>query len=559
MLGGTLKLGYLECAVGSGDHCAVLRNSTSSPELSRKSLAGTLKLNDKIESASCRGYVQDEPPICPLEWTHAPVRQVQREGNTRYQVSKPAIPSQRKLADGKMHLVRTTRIDPQPSSRSSSRPTSRQAERIKSAEKIVVTEADFRRCGHRLTLLRGCQLERLPAKPKVEEVKNELELSFKSAFRKRCSSMDHPISDPWAGYANPEEYRAAHEGDLVLNQVWVAESSPKKSESSSDDDPDATMLPSARSMASTRASSMDGITSWPLGPTAKELKQQQTDYAKSRRSSRRPPSHRRAQSLSAITPREISSRDSRDSRREARRESRSRQAGHASGIPKPGSASGRESSVKKDSPEKTKAKPKEFQSRIQLIDDDVSDDAVEEKAVGSHATRQAIRMQRRFEREMDEETEHNQKPLALWVSLDPLSGEPSLFPRAAATRLEASYVNNRQNVPLAGLGEGLEDSIVYLGKKGGDQHPVLKSFTGGHLDVRRLIVLAGAREACVTVACEDGMWHIADVALPGSAAEQRRIALNGTEMVRPPTPPLPPMDPDRRANFFNIGSDPDLY
>merc|ERR1711912_74076 len=117
----------------------------------------------------------------------------------------------------------------------------------------------------RLTLLRECQLNKLLK----EEAKNELELSFKSAFRKKCQEADHPVVDSWKDCENPEETRQDYEGDLVLNQVWVDSAKKareaKKVREFSDEDP-----LSARS-DSTRASSTDVATSWSLGAVSKSM------------------------------------------------------------------------------------------------------------------------------------------------------------------------------------------------------------------------------------------------------------------------------------------------
>jgi len=203
-----------------------------------------------------------------------------------------------------------------------------------------------------------------------------------------------------------------------------------------------------------------------------------------------------------------------------------------------------------------KAKPKVYVDSVQLIDDSKDDEALE-GCVGSLAVRQAAHMQRRFEQQLDDDSEFNTKPVALWLSLDALTGEVILFPRAAALRLEAAHVNNRATVPLAGLGGGLEDGIVFIGcrirSKQSDVHPVHKVLGGGEMDVRRIEVAPNASEVCINVV-RDRIWHIPDVAIPGTT-EQRCVHLNGTEIVRPPTPPLPPVNPDRRVAFCNIGAD----
>jgi hypothetical protein len=159
-------------------------------------------------------------------------------------------------------------------------------------------------------------------------------------------------------------------------------------------------------------------------------------------------------------------------------------------------------------------------------------------------------MQRHFEHKLSAEAEVNSKPQALWLALDALSGEVSIYSRAAATRLEAAYMNNRTNVPLAGLGDELEDAIIHLGMKGSNEQPVQRSLGGGLMDVRRLMVRPDADDIRVNVVCEHG-WKIADVAVPGKT-EERRVFLSGTEMVRPPSPPLPRLNPDRRASVTTL-------
>lgn len=258
-----------------------------------------------------------------------------------------------------------------------------------------------------------------------------------------------------------------------------------------------------------------------------------------------------------------------------RRESRHHSTSHASGCPKPapGSApssadskpgSGRDSSMRKAK------KPKEYESRDPLLID-YSQEGPEVEERGSLAVRKACPMQRRFEQDLAE-AEMNTKPLALWLSLDPSTGQVSLYPKDAATRLEGAYVNNRKNVPLAGLGNGLDDGIVHFGAKGSDEHahPVQKCASFGtciNSDVRRLQVPANAEEICINVTQDplkswgssrkqEHIWHIADVAIKG-VTEQRFVKLNGTEVVRPPSPELPSINPDRRTYFINAGADYD--
>jgi len=187
-----------------------------------------------------------------------------------------------------------------------------------------------------------------------------------------------------------------------------------------------------------------------------------------------------------------------------------------------------------------KAKP--IVSRIQLIDPEEEEEWW--KGRGSLAVKEASRVDRRFASEIAEK--NAVKPQALWFCLDSMTGEVALYSRAAATRLEGAFTNNRATVPMAGLGGTLEDAIVHLGTKHDNVNPVQKSLEGGQMDVRRLKIKPEATEICVNVVWEDG-WHIVDTAVPGTT-EERHIVLQGTEMVRPPTPPLPPLNPDRRLS-----------
>lgn len=547
--GETLNLGYLECTV-SGKRSTPRK---AAPVLNNVEVfGGTIKIGDtaNIQGDDARPSmfdrlltqdddIEDELPVQRLDWTNQPIREIRRDGNMRYHVSKSANPNACRM-DQKQHLVRTTRLEPRPSSRSSSRPSSRPSSRqrnrdMEKAEQIVVSEADLRRCGKSLTMLRQCHLPKVTQEP-IEEVtvKNEMELSFKSAFRQKCQVQDYPITDPWEGFANPEELRAHGEGDLILNQVWVGsnKASPKKDENELEE----TMSPlvSARSQTSTRASSMDVVCDrLHKGEHARTTR----THGRSSSRSRRPHKARtEGYPCEEVTMREGTT----PSLAFGGDESRSRRTRHASGLPKP--ASGRASSVT--------MKPKEeYVSRIREIGSEDGDESPQ-KCVGSLAVQEAMRMQRRFEQKINWEAQEQSKPQALWFHLDTLTGEVNLYSRAASTRLEAAYVNNRSNVPLAGLGKGLEDCIVHLAKKGGTEQPVQRSFQGGNEDVRRLQVRGDTEEVIVNVTYDHG-WRIVDVPVP-EQTEERRVGLNGTEMVRPPSPPLPPVNPDRRATYNAI-------
>lgn len=239
-------------------------------------------------------------------------------------------------------------------------------------------------------------------------------------------------------------------------------------------------------------------------------------------------------------------------------DARSRRASHASGCPKPksvressvkskvspGRSSSRKSSLGRDS---SKSPPKPVEDRIVLVDPDANSEDEDDFVAG--VSRQKARAQRAFEGELKEESYQDIEPMALWLSLDALTGEVNVYPRAAASRLEGGFVNNRSNVPLAGLDCGFENDTVYLATKGGVARFVHKCGQGGQMDVRRLQVRVGVSEVCINVV-RDSVWRIADVAVPGET-EQCRVALVGSELVRPPAPALPPLDPNRRAYFCN--------
>jgi hypothetical protein len=165
----------------------------------------------------------------------------------------------------------------------------------------------------------------------------------------------------------------------------------------------------------------------------------------------------------------------------------------------------------------------------------------EELQVGSIYVREAARMQRRFMKRLSEQP----KPRAVWLRLDPLTGDVSLYPSAAASRLEAAHHGNRTTVPLAGLGKDLEDSIVHLGGKG--EHPVQKTWHGELMDVRRMVV-QDTDEIRINVAHDNG-WHIVDGSVSGQT-EERRVSVRYNETTCcTPSQPLPPVHADRGNNF----------
>ncbi|CAJ1377870.1 unnamed protein product [Effrenium voratum] len=164
----------------------------------------------------------------PLEWTHAPRKDVRKEGPVVYSVSTPAKEGPR---DHALHLVRTTRIEP--ATGYSKRPPV--PPKRPGAEQIVVTEKDLKKCGSDLKKLRECNLAKaLEEKPEPRPERppsplRPLELSFKSNFAQMCRE-GADLRDPWKDLAHPDEGRNLTVEDLVLNQVYVKALSPRKLE-----------------------------------------------------------------------------------------------------------------------------------------------------------------------------------------------------------------------------------------------------------------------------------------------------------------------------------------
>lgn len=100
---------------------------------------------------------------------------------------------------------------------------------------IRVSEQDFRRFGHDLEMLRQCQV------PKFEPLESVKPLSETERFDMACR-LPAALRDPWRGLDNPEMTRAANEGDIAYNQIWIhqserpiAEDSPSRLRSFSED------------------------------------------------------------------------------------------------------------------------------------------------------------------------------------------------------------------------------------------------------------------------------------------------------------------------------------
>jgi len=118
---------------------------------------------------------------------------------------------------------------------------------------------------------------------------------------------------------------------------------------------------------------------------------------------------------------------------------------------------------------------------------------------------------------------------AVWLSIDPRSGQVHLYPAEAVARLERAHQGGAAvQVPLAGLGGHLEQVVVDVGMFG---HPVQRNpLTHGKRDVRRLEVPLDAVEVKVNVHKERA-YRITDVAIPG-VTEERTVSLcTGSEEI----------------------------
>jgi hypothetical protein len=195
--------------------------------------------------------------------------------------------------------------------------------------------------------------------------------------------------------------------------------------------------------------------------------------------------------------------------------------------------------------------------RIQPIDPEEYGDPVhdDEELKGSYLVRNATKMQERFVRRLDEESEAEHfahLTRKVWVVLNPVSGEASLYPPPAATRLEGAFQNNRASVPLTGLGSKYEDLMVHFGDRETGSRPLQRSITGEQEDVRRFETPFLANEVCLHVKCDNDTWRVVDEPIPGTT-EERRVALTGYEITRLPSPRLPRLDPSLRSHYICAG------
>lgn len=125
---------------------------------------------------------------------------------------------------------------------------------------------------------------------------------------------------------------------------------------------------------------------------------------------------------------------------------------------------------------------------------------------------------------------------AVWLSIDPRTGDLSLYPPAAVFALERAYSGRHpRQVHLSGLGLGplYEQLSVDLGSNGDAEGATQKRAGGGKRDVKRVEVAADApREVRVHVFRDRG-WRISSEPVPG-VTEERCVSL--TVMAAPSSP-----------------------
>lgn len=113
---------------------------------------------------------------------------------------------------------------------------------------------------------------------------------------------------------------------------------------------------------------------------------------------------------------------------------------------------------------------------------------------------------------------------AVWLSLDPRSGEASVYPGDVCERLEAAFLRGgEREVPLTGLGGLFQNYSVDLGTA--EEQPSQRNVNArGSRDVRRLVVPEGAAEVVLHVIQERG-WRVADFSAEG-LTQERRVPLS---------------------------------
>lgn len=521
---------------------------------SRRGQAGKRSTSKELESTMEATPTKipkqtDELTSPSLDWTQKQNRLVSKEGNIICQVSTPAADGPRQHTP---YLVRTTRIEPVSSPRSAGKPPIP----TKKREQIVVTERDLKLYGGDLRKLREVCIQRPVSSEVTQKLQDEtrLDLSFKTAFDMKCREGGPDDRDPWKDVANPEEVRETSVQDLVLNQVWVKAMEPRKL---TGEELELEAARNARGFgsppetrvrnftASTRASSFDSsyMSSW-----AQESSEAYAERRVPRRLSQKGLLPPRSTSLT-VNPHQVKEHlklalehfskatllpavGVADQHRRTRRNhgytDRSKSRGHD------------------DRGSDGKVLSTKYVSPIRPLDLDETPHHSEDQ------TPQAQRSAAKFLASAQRRGETR----SVWLSMEPTSGDIHPFPRAVGSRLEAAYLNGRGSVPLAGLGEDLDGTIVFFAVNGDKEAHVMKTLDGKEFHVRREEVTAYSLEVNVNVVGPSDdveEWRFANRSDTNTA--RFKLELFGTELVAPPSPTLPPVSHNRVSYFINTGVD----
>lgn len=127
-----------------------------------------------------------------------------------------------------------------------------------------------------------------------------------------------------------------------------------------------------------------------------------------------------------------------------------------------------------------------------------------------------------------------------WVSVDPKSGEPAVYPRAAAELLEVGWCHGLTSVSLSSFSEPewLSEATVDLHAA----EPMQRTGRSGCRDVRRVELIGGeasARlhvvEAVLSAGPSAPRWRISDFPVTG-VTQERSVAVPERETVAPRRP-----------------------
>eukprot|EP00927_Polykrikos_kofoidii_P031002 TRINITY_DN26664_c0_g1_i1.p1 TRINITY_DN26664_c0_g1~~TRINITY_DN26664_c0_g1_i1.p1 ORF type:complete len:695 (-),score=111.97 TRINITY_DN26664_c0_g1_i1:103-2088(-) len=173
----------------------------------------------------CDGHTSSAPPLPPLQWASTPTRSSFHHGNALCKVSSASVRSSSLQAP---RIIRMLEIEPAQPRPSSIDPAHRHNQSV-----ITVTEDDLNRCGTELDELQQCHENLVEQQRRRSEYEATLpapsmQLSFKTAFRLRCTSRETNVRDPWRNIRHPERMRVPNDQDLILNQVWCGDQEPER-------------------------------------------------------------------------------------------------------------------------------------------------------------------------------------------------------------------------------------------------------------------------------------------------------------------------------------------